>query len=324
MMAMLLQQAARLLSLQKRSPALLILMYHRVLETPDPFLSDDISVADFSQQMEILAESFNAFTLSEAVYRMNNGTLPSASVVVTFDDGYRDNYTLALPALEAHGIPATFFVASGFLDGGRMWNDTIIEALRRQEMGALDLSSIGLGVYDIRNDKDRVCAIHALIGSLKYHPMGERQDAVDAIASIVGKSLPEDLMMSGEQVNGLHKAGMEIGGHTCFHPILSQIDIAEAETEIISGRNCLQEMIGHSISAFAFPNGKPGKDYQREHVELLKKHGFNISVSTSWGCVTAATDRLQLPRIAPWDRTRLKYSLRLLRAYRQTQSARYV
>lgn len=314
---MLLRLAANYLSGSGASARLLILMYHRVLAQTDPLMPDNINTEEFSVQMQLLEKRYRPFTLSEAIRRLSDHSLPSRSVVVTFDDGYRDNYDVALPILQRHSIPATFFVASGFLGGGRMWNDSVIEAMRRVDAGVLDLTHLDLGCHTIFDDGDRVAVMRKLIGELKYHPMDTRQSQVNELVSVVGKPLPDNLMMNPDQVQILSDVGMEIGGHTRLHPILSRIDLAQAEKEIIAGRDYLQDIIGSRISVFAYPNGRPGQDYQREHMELLRLHGFDSAVSTSWGCVTGTSDRLQLPRIAPWDRTRMKFNLRLLRAYRQ-------
>jgi len=310
--------AAGLLSGSGASSRLLILMYHRVLEQHDPFLADTVSASEFAWQMALLSRHYRPFTLQEAARRLADGTLPRRAVVVSFDDGYRDNFETALPVLLQHGIPATFFIATGFLGNGRMWNDTVIEALRRSPAGELDLSFMDLGRYTIADDADRVSVMNALIGKLKYRPMEERQSLVDSLADRIGESLPNDLMMSRDQVGGLFEAGMEIGGHTCHHPILSNIDLEEAQREIVSGQAVLQEITGSRVTTFAYPNGRPGQDYRHEHTELLRNNGFEAAVSTAWGCATRHSDSFQLPRIAPWDRTPLRFNLRLLRAYRES------
>jgi len=296
-------------------------MYHRVLETSDPFLPDDINAEEFSEQVRVLKRDYRAFTLTEAVRRLSEHSLPRRSVVITFDDGYRDNCETALPILMEYGVPATFFVASGFLGTGRMWNDTVIEALRRADPGVLDLSESGLGKHSIADDFDRVTVMNTLIKALKYHPVEVRQSLVNTLSGVIGKPLPDDLMMRPEQVRKLYDSGMEIGGHTRWHPILSKVDAEKAEKEIVSGRDTLQEITGARVSAFAYPNGMPGQDYQREHVEMLRRNGFETAVSTAWGCAMQDSDPLQLPRIAPWDRTALRFNLRLLRAYRQSGAA---
>lgn len=302
------------------SARLVILMYHRVLKNPDPLLHDVIDAAEFEKHAATLARNFNVLHLSDAAVRLQEGTLPPRAAVITFDDGYRDNFEVALPLLEKYSIPATFFVAAGFLDGGMMWNDRIIETVRRSKGSKIDLSNVGLGVHSIVSNDDRINTIMSLINQLKYQPLSLRLELVSRISPEVGQQLPDDLMMSSSQVLGLSEHGMEIGGHTLNHPILSRLDSIQAETEILAGRKKLEEIIGKRVGVFAYPNGRPGTDYQREHVDMLKKIGFDCGVSTSWGCATSLSDIMQLPRIAPWDRSTLGYLARVMLAYRQNQA----
>ena len=96
---------------------------------------------------------FNVIPLLDAVRHSAAGTLPPRAACITFDDGYADNAEVALPILQRHKLHATFFVATGFLNGGRMWNDTIIELVRRAPDGVLDFSAFGLGVPSARIDR---------------------------------------------------------------------------------------------------------------------------------------------------------------------------
>lgn len=107
-----------------------ILVYHRVLPQADPLFPSIVDAERFSLQLELLRRCFNVLPLPEALARLRNGSLPPRAACITFDDGYADNEAVALPLLRQHGLHATFFIASGFLDGGRMWNDTVIEAVR--------------------------------------------------------------------------------------------------------------------------------------------------------------------------------------------------
>src|SRR5215471_13800654 len=125
-----LRTAGTLLSPAGRTAPLTVLMYHRVLENPDP-LTGAVDARHFELQMRALREYFRVLPLTEAVDRLRARKLPSRAVSITFDDGYADNAVVALPILQAHSLHATFFVADGFLNGGRMFNDTVIEAVRR-------------------------------------------------------------------------------------------------------------------------------------------------------------------------------------------------
>ena len=93
---------------------------------------------------------FNVLPLALAVERLRQGDLPARALAITFDDGYADNAEVAAPILERLGLPATFFVTTGFLQGGCMWNDRVIEALRNCAADELDLSELGLGTLDLQ------------------------------------------------------------------------------------------------------------------------------------------------------------------------------
>ncbi|MFL6709172.1 MAG: polysaccharide deacetylase family protein [Massilia sp.] len=307
-----LRQIASLGPLKKR---LSILIYHRVLAQPDPLFPDEIDAARFDQQLRYLKANFNIISLSQAIEGLKNDSLPTRAACLTFDDGYADNATIALPILQRHGVHATVFVATGFLNGGRMWNDTIIELIRRAP-GQIDLGGAGYGRYTLDSVAARRQAIGSLLDQLKYISMDERLRQVEAIAAQVDMRLPDDLMMRTEQVRQLHAAGIEIGAHTVDHPILARLSAAEARTQIATGKAALEDMIGAPVNLFAYPNGKPGRDYLAEHVAIVKELGFTGAVSTSWGAARLGTDLFQLPRFTPWDRTRLPFTLRLLKNLR--------
>lgn len=290
-----------------------ILIYHRVLPEPDPIFPDELCAFQFSQQLEWLKQLFNILPLDEAVSRLQTNQLPARPACITFDDGYADNAEVALPLLRRHALPATFFLGSGFLDGGRMWNDTIIESVRRARGDLLDLTRLGLGIYRLSTPAARREAIGALIDAHKYLPPAQRSEQVEAIREIVGEALPNNLMMCSEQVRELHDAGMGIGAHTVTHPILVRLNAAAARQEIADGREALQDIVGAPVDLFAYPNGRAGEDYAPEHVEMVKSLGFRAAVSTMWGAAQGAGKLYELPRFTPWDRTPERFSLRLLR-----------
>ena len=139
-----------------------ILIFHRVLPQPDPLFPQEMHARQFDAVCGWLANWFKVLPLDRAVDHLQAGTLPARAACITFDDGYADNHHIALPILQAHGLSATFFIATGFLDGGRMWNDTIIETARRSPLPLLDLDSLGLGRHPLGGISQRQAAIAAL------------------------------------------------------------------------------------------------------------------------------------------------------------------
>ena len=169
----------------------------------------EVDAVRFDEQMSLLRDHCQPLSLEEAVAGLTSGSLPPRAVAVTFDDGYADNAAVALPILQRHGIRATFFVAPGFLDGGRMWNDSVIEAVRRAPAGALDLTEFGLGILPLGEESTRGAVAESLIRSVKHLPQAERQRRVDRLCAVIGAELPRDLMMTSAEVRQLADAGME-------------------------------------------------------------------------------------------------------------------
>lgn len=300
---------------------LTVLIYHRVLAEPDPLFPGGLDVQRFQAQVNWLKAWFNVLPLDEAVERLRSGSLPERAAAITFDDGYADNCTLALPILSRAGLSATFFVATGFLNGGRMWNDTVIDVLRNVEGPTLDLSSLNLGVYPVQTIEARRQSLEQLLIKLKYHEQPIRERLVSDIATITNVPLSSSLMMTTEQVRVLANAKMIVGAHTVSHPILSCTTEQDARTEMIEGKRQLEAITGNKIRLFAYPNGKPGTDYNSVHVRLAREVGFSAAVSTGWGTATKDGDPFQIPRFAPWDNSAWRYALRLARNMRHPVSA---
>jgi peptidoglycan/xylan/chitin deacetylase (PgdA/CDA1 family) len=294
-----------------------ILVYHRVLPRADAMLAGEVEAAAFDWQMALLAEHFRVLPLFEAVQRLRDSTLPARATCVTFDDGYADNHDIALPILKKWRLPATFFIATAYLDGGWMWNDAVIEAVRQARGESLDLTPLGLSGHSMATPQLRCEAAAAIITRLKYLPPDQRQNAMWQVLRLASAKLPDSPMMSSRQVRALHSAGMEIGGHTVSHPILAGLDPVAAYSEIAEGKEQLEHLCGGAVRLFAYPNGKPGKDYRPEHVEMVKRSGFAAAVSTAWGAGGTACDPYQLPRFTPWDGTPLRFGLRLLQNARR-------
>ena len=291
------------------SKCLNILIYHRVLDARDPLRAGEVDINQFDLQMTWVKRFFNVLELSDALDKLKRNELPSRALCITFDDGYRDNYANALPILKKHGFTATFFIATGFLNGGIMWNDVVIEALRKTSASRMDLTDYGLGVYDI--SANRVAMVDRLLSDLKYLSFGERNNVVEILPALLDVVSPQNLMMDDCDVKGLFQQGMSIGGHTENHPILSKLTQQEAEYEIKLGKNYLENLIDINLQLFAYPNGKPMQDYTQDHIGIVKSLGFTSAVSTAWGAATQNSDVFQLPRFTPWDRTIAKFLARL-------------
>lgn len=303
-----------LLGWPRRPRGLSLLIYHRVMPAPDPLRPGEIHAERFEQQLRFLARHFQLMTVSDAAAALREDRLPPRAACITFDDGYADNWTVAHPILARHGAPATVFVATGYLNGGRMFSDTVVEYVRLASGPVLDLQALGLGTHAIADTAQRLAAIRALQDQLKYRPPQER-DALVArllVEHPVG-ALPDDLMLSDAQLRQLADAGHEIGGHTIHHTVLTTLDEAGARAQVQGGREALQALTGRPVRSFAYPNGRPERDYQARHVALLRELGFEAAVSTSPGAAVPGTDPFQLPRYTPWGDSLAMFAARMVR-----------
>lgn len=293
-----------------------ILIFHRVLPQRDPLFPGEIDAADFDRACLWLRSMFNVLALNEAVARLQAGSLPARAACITFDDGYADNFTQALPILQRHHLSAMFYIATGFLDGGRMWNDTVIESIRCTEHSTLDLRSLaieGLDVLKLGTLEQRRVAIDAILPRIKHRRPDQRLALTQSIADAAAAPLPADLMMTTEQVRQMRAAGMLIGAHTVSHPILARLSAEESRREISASRTALEDILGERVTHFSYPNGKPGQDYSDESVRIVRELGFESAVSTAWGAARGTTDRFQLPRFTPWDTSRARFGVRMMR-----------
>lgn len=290
-----------------------ILIYHRILDKPDPMLQDEIDADTFAKHMRALANYFNVIPLGEAIDKLRNGSLPPRAASITFDDGYENNASVALPILQAHSLPACFFIATEYLGGECMWNDVVIEALRNTTKDRLDLADINLGVHQLETFADRLATMRKLLPELKKLIPAARTESVSQILAAADVQMPKNMMMTPSQIKVLADAGMEIGGHTVSHPILSTLTDEQARAEIRGGKERLEAIIGKSVVLFAYPNGRPERDFTARHVELVRDLGFDAAVTTASGTATRDTNPFLLPRFTPWDRTPDRFTLRLFR-----------
>lgn len=311
MLSSLLRGAFRIAALSAGGPRLSVLIYHRVRPEADPHRPGDLDAATFRRHMRAVRAAGPVLSLAAGLSALHERTLPTGAAALTFDDGYLDNHDVALPILQELGITATFFVSTGFLEGECMWNDRIIEAMRAPPSGRLEGEDLGVGTHDLGDASQRRVAAERVVAALKYVEPAERSRRIRELESRLGVRPVRDLMMQAQHVRRLAEAGMEIGAHTVSHPILARIDESAARREIAESRERLGRIAARPVRFFAYPNGRPDRDYTLRDVEIVRSLGFEAAFSTEWGAAWRGADRLQLPRFTPWDRSRTAFLARL-------------
>ncbi len=288
----------RLLERTKRD-SLRILVFHRVSD----IRVDDgmtVSAAVFEAQVRYLTQRHHMVPLEQVGRMLRGEGLFRGGVAVTFDDGYRDNYTRALPALTRHKIPATIFLAVGAVDGNAsLWTEELREALWATARESVDLKFLGWESWPLRTEPDRLACLKAVKGRLKTMPDGARQQVMHDIMEALewkGPAKPQTEMLTWEMAREMRKAGIAIGAHTVSHKILTRITRAEAEWEIAESKRRIEKEVGEPVRHFAYPNGTRS-DWNPEIQEMVKQAGFETACTTVRGANPVGHDAYALRRL---------------------------
>lgn len=288
-------------------------IFHRVLPAPDPLQPSEPHAEQFDAMLGWIGSQFNVLPPLEACERLYAKSLPPRAAIITFDDGYRDNHDIALPLLKKHGMTAVFFVATGYLDGGVMFNDRVIEAVRKTRLEHLDARQWGAGTLPLGSIEQRREAIARLLVAIKHLEPDARNSAVEAVEASCGPGVDGDLMMTSEQVAALASEGMQIGGHTRGHPILRSLEDGSAEHDIRAGRDDLRAITGQAPVLFAYPNGRIRDDFEPRHAQMARRAGFAYGFTTHGGASSSGEDPMLLRRHTPWARRRVRFQGQALR-----------
>jgi len=282
---------------------LLVLNYHRI-GAPDgsPFDWDlwSASAEDFDAQVALVAREFDVVGADDLDRALGDRT--GRFVMLTFDDGYRDNYDLAFPILKRHGATATFFITTGFLDNPHLaWWDEIAWMVRTSRRSQI-LANQWIGEDVPFDEPDRCSAIQRLISVYKQLDGEETPHYVEHLAEATGSGRASqadvsDLWMTWDMVRDMRRAGMSIGGHTVTHPVLSSLDAAGQDREIGECKRRIEEELGETIDTFSYPVGS--RDAFDAHTRTaLKRHGFRWAFSYYGGYTPARSDDFNVPRTA--------------------------
>lgn len=286
-----------------------VLMYHRVLPAAaDTFSEHSIVVSPhtFSRQMAFLRRHFRPLSLSALANLLaDRQRPPSMSCVVTFDDGWQDNFDYALPLLRQHDVPATIFVATSFIGTDRcFWQ----EVLTRRIVAAVNCGGEAaacveqrLGpTLDASNASELRLSVRAAVTKMKARPAEEVRGFSNALdqalarAGVDVSSLGADRFMSWEQVRKLTlEPGIDVGAHGCSHAPLTSLQPDCASQELRDSRSHIESVTGRHVPAIAYPNG----DFDDAVVAGARQAGYSLGFTTRRGLVNGQEDPLKLRRI---------------------------
>jgi len=282
-----------------------ILMYHGVVERPlAPACWQQLPVDAFRRQLSWVARHFRVLPLVEALDRMKEGTLPPRSCALTFDDGFENDVTTALPVLEELGLPATVFVVTDLLGTAEVpWADRLYLAFARTRATRVDGAPAGLPPLGLGSDAARGEAYARVVGALKALDPAVKDTALHALTDALGAPRAPDpgefRLMSWEQAIGLDRGGLvDVAAHTRTHEILSRLPTAEAvRDQVIPSQRAVAARLGRAPRVFAYPNGR-AVDVDDRAKAAVGEAGVPWAVTTVEGFATASDDPLALPRLS--------------------------
>ncbi len=272
-----------------------ILMYHRISWERDE-AGIAISPDFFEQQIGFLKERFAIIDLDRALGLLDR-EIDRPYFVITFDDGYRDNFTDAYPILRRYEAPATIFIACDHIETGATAWHQMDTAIRRTALQRLDLTAEGLGSFPLATLAERRQCIRTLHRLLKKLDNGSRLAIMAEIGARCGFGGDDRIMLQWDEVKAMADEGLvTIGSHTLSHPILTRIPAEQVRREIEISKGIIEEKIGRNVEHFAYPNGRP-EDFDESTVELIRRSGYRSACTTIAGCNQTGGDLFRLRRI---------------------------
>lgn len=278
----------------------LILGYHRVGETVDDVYSIAVHPQFFAEQLAILRRFARPIPLDALVQGLQVGRLPPRSVAITFDDGYADFLLQAKPLLEQYEVPATLFVATGYL-GRRFWWDDLAVMLLAADKLPEQLSFDQDGKPTVWSLAElggrRKALLEQIYQSLIHLGADERQQAMAQLTHQTGVNVdevaPDNRALTAEELTEMASDELvTIGAHTVNHPVLTSLSEGSQRREIEQSKQFLETLLDEPISAFSYPNGS-GDEMTRQ---LVRAAGFTLACNSFNGVARPGSELFNLPR----------------------------
>lgn len=287
-------------------PSAAILMYHSVV--PDPRRQEEFlgnlghDEKTFRAQMELLSRDYHPIGLEDAISHLRTDrVLPRRSVVVTFDDGYADNYEFAMPVLNRLGIPATFYVTVKCVEQQELpWPCRLRYAFRKTK--AETWTAMQGKKWELKDAAARERAFVAACEFCAKSGVPARNDFLTLVERELEACLPAEsgsLMMTREQVQAIARHGHAIGSHTMTHPNLAYLDRDEAKWEFSESWRRLESMIDSPVKHFAYPCPALSPHWDENTLVQSREAGYESALTTDSGLLRRGADPLRLPRIRP-------------------------
>ena len=286
---------------------LTILAYHGVAPADAaerPFAEWNISATaeQFESQLRFVQAHYRVITFADLAAEPEGAGEGREPLIITFDDGYRNNYSTAFPLLQKYALHATFFLATGHLESRRLfWFDRLSYLIGRTEVDRIQLETLDDAAWPLDSAEARARARLDLKYRLQQAPNRTRLEALDELQEKCGVAILPDagdrMLLTWDQVKEMHAAGMEFGAHTVTHPVMSRLTEEELEEEVLGCREAIAEHVGERPRVFCYPTGGAGHFGEREQ-DALRAAGYEYATSYVHGLSRLdSLERYALPRL---------------------------
>jgi len=292
-----------------------ILMYHRVLENisePDNLVQPGMAVSaeTFEEQLQYLSTHYPVIPLSDMVARLKSGRVGKEKfAAITFDDGWKDNVTVAYPILKKMSIPATIYLTTDFVETGKsFWflrltriitrysPETSILARMLDSTAAEQNIPLDVTPTDITDSSGRLDIQKFMVQVKRLNP-----DSIERLIADLERELKADsgdelaqMIMTWDDVRSMDSAIIQIGSHGCSHKILTQLNDETVKDELERSKREIEGRLDREIDAFAYPNG----DHDKRIRSLTADAGYKHAVATRDAQPPAGLDLFRLQRIS--------------------------
>lgn len=284
--------------------ALVILAYHGIRADESPHRNWMLlPQSAFATQVAELRERYDVLPLDDAVARLRAGALDRPTACITFDDGYENNLSLALPVLRAHQAPATVFLATHFIGTTDvLWTTALDAAFDEARVGRVDLSRFGLGVWPYDSVEEARSTGIAIKTRLKDLDVGQRDEVIESLRAQIPDPSPAYLagfrFLDWDQVRELERSGLaSFGAHTVHHEIVARLPGESMRREIVDSIAKVKAECGQPSRGFAYPNGR-ATDFDPRAEETLESAGCEFALTTIAGFNSTASHRFALRRLS--------------------------
>jgi peptidoglycan/xylan/chitin deacetylase (PgdA/CDA1 family) len=292
----------------KKHQRVWILRYHSISDHRDQnfrYVTPSIAVSPrmFESHIAFLSSRYAIISLDD-VGAWINGTisLQRQSVVITFDDGYRDNYRYAYPILKKCGATATFYVVTDAIGNGHpLWTSELRDLVYRARQRHVTLYSIGPQRIDLSDEAAKKQAIQTIGCTIRCADKKARAEILREMREkLTGETdgFLHELMMNWDELREMKRGGMCIGSHTMSHPLLPEISQEEATIEIAGSKAKIEEELDAPAVHLSYPNPGEGVHVNEAVKNLVRHVGYLTARTSSKGSVRKDSDLFALKGIS--------------------------